>query len=259
MVDTQVRSLPITAQYPLNDDGLQNRAPLYVAFMAAYNFLRDLEHDGDYYKRSPPPPIPAKYRRFPNVRGLRRVSGSNRLDFQITEILGDSTKGRYIYVALTSGPKPEKIVVKFTRKYGKELHEFCADQNYSPKLLAYERLPGDWIGVAMEFVASACHFFESKFIQECGRRWLEEMDKMVAAIHGAGYVHGDLRPPNFVVDGKKLLLIDFDWGGNEGDAMFPDIELQRIIRIDRNDTMITKEHDQRVLMHTKAELQRCLS
>jgi len=227
--------------------------------MAAYNFLRDLEHDGDYYKCLPPPPIPAKYRRFPNVRGLCRVSGSNRLDFQITEILGDSTKGRYIYVALTSGPKPEKIVVKFTRKYGKELHEFCADQNYSPKLLAYERLPGDWIGVAMEFVASACHFFESKFIQECGRRWLEEMDKMVAAIHGAGYVHGDLRPPNFVVDGKKLLLIDFDWGGNEGDAMFPDIELQRIIRIDRNDTMITKEHDQRVLVHMKAELQRCLS
>jgi len=227
--------------------------------MAAYNFLRDLEHDGDYYKCLPPPPIPAKYRCFPNVRGLCRVSGSNRLDFQITEILGDSTKGRYIYVALTSGPKPEKIVVKFTRKYGKELHEFCANQNYSPKLLAYERLPGDWIGIAIEFVASACHFFESKLIQECGRQWLEEMDEMVAAIHGAGYVHGDLRPPNFVVDGKKLLLIDFDWGGNKGDAMFPDIELQRIIRIDRNDTMITKAHDQRVLAHTKAELQRRLS
>ena len=85
------------------------------------------------------------------------------------------------------------------------------------------------------------------------------MDKMVAAIHGAGYVHGDLRPPNFVVDGKKLLLIDFDWGGKEGDATFPDIELQRIIRIDRNDTMITKAHDDRVLAHTKAELQRILS
>ena len=259
MVDTQVRSLPITTQYPLNDDGLQNRAPLYVAFMAAHNFLRDLRHDGDYYKGSPPPPIPLEYRRFPNVGGLCWVSGSNKLDFQITKILGESTKGRYIYLALTSGPKPEKIVVKFTRKYGKELHEFCANQNYSPKLLAYERLPGDWIGVAMEFVTSACHFFESEFIQECGQRWLDKMDKMVAAIHGAGYVHGDLRPPNFVVDGKKLLLIDFDWGGKEGDATFPDIELQRIIRIDRNDTMITKAHDDRVLAHTKAELQRILS
>ena len=39
----------------------------------------------------------------------------------------------------------------------------------------------------------------------------------------------------------------------------PDIELQRIIRIDRNDTMITKAHDDRVLAHTKAELQRSLS
>ena len=108
MVDTQVRSLPITTQYPLNDNGLQNRAPLYVAFMAAHNFLRDLRHDGDYYKGSPPPPIPLEYRRFPNVGGLRWVSGSNKLDFQITKILGESTNGRYIYLALTSGPKPEE-------------------------------------------------------------------------------------------------------------------------------------------------------
>jgi len=200
--------------------------------MAAHNFLRDLRHDGDYYKGSPPPPIPLEYRRFPNIGGLRWISGSNKLDFQITNILGESTKGRYIYLALTSGPKPEKIVVKFMRKYRKELHEFCANQNYSPKLLAYERLPGDWIGVAMEFVTSACHFFESEFIQECGQRWLDKMDEMVAMIHGAGYVHGDLRPPNFMVDGKKLLLIDFDWGGKEGDTTFPDIELQRIICID---------------------------
>jgi len=59
--------------------------------------------------------------------------------------------------------------------------------------------------------------------------------------------------------GRSFFLINFDWGGNEGDAMFPDIELQRIIRIDRNDTMITKAHDHRVLAQTIAELQRHLS
>jgi len=41
--------------------------------------------------------------------------------------LGQDIKDRYIYMALTSGPNPEKIVVRFTRKYGKELHEFCAN------------------------------------------------------------------------------------------------------------------------------------
>jgi len=99
-------------------------------------------------------------------------------------------------MALISGPNPEKIVVKFTRKYGKELHEFCANQNYSPKLLAYERLSGDWVGVAMEFVASACYIMDSKFSQECGQQWFDKIDEMVAVIHEAGYVHGDLRPPS---------------------------------------------------------------
>jgi len=162
-------------------------------------------------------------------------------------------------MALISGPNPEKIVVKFTRKYGKELHEFCANQNYSPKLLAYERLSGDWVGVAMEFVASACYIMDSKFSQECGQQWFDKMDEMVAVIHEAGYVHGDLRPPNFVVDGKKLLLIDFDWGGKEGSATFPDIELMPILRDGRNDTMITKAHDDRVLAYTKKELQNYLN
>ena len=109
-----------------------------------------------------------------------------------------------MYVAEASGPNSKKIVMQFTRKYGRELHEFCVEHGYSPKLLAYERLPGGWIGVAMEFVASACYFMESKLSQECRQQWFDEMDKMVVKMHGAGYVHGDLRPPNFMVDQKKL-------------------------------------------------------
>jgi len=164
-------------------------------------------------------------------------------------------KGRFVYVALTSDPNPKEIVVKFTRMYGKGLHEFCAQKEYAPKLLAYERLAGDWIGVAMEFVTSACHLTKSEFRQECEQQWLGEMDKMVAAIHDADYVHGDLRLPNFIADRKKLFLIDFDWGGKEGEATFPDTTLLPILRNARNDVMITKADDIRVLQDTKKALQ----
>ena len=203
MVDSQVRSLPITNPFSCSDSETYTRPRLYATFRAAQAFLKDIQHDAKKYAASPPPPIPQKHKRLPNVGALRRVSSSNqeeRLEFKIKH----SLRGRFIYVAETSGPKSEKIVVKFTRKYKRELHEFCAEHGYSPKLLAYESLPGGWIGMAMEFVASACYFMESKLSQECRQQWLDEMDKMVGKMHGAGYVHGDLRPPNFMVDQKKL-------------------------------------------------------
>jgi len=258
MVDWQVRSLPITGPFSCNDSETQARPKLYAAFRAAQTFVEDIKRDAKKYAASPPPPIPQEHRRLPNVGALCRVSSSDkkeRLEFQIKENLRQNVKGRFIYVAETAGPNPEKIVVKFTRKYGRELHEFCADHLYSPKLLAYERLPGGWIGVAMEFVASACPLMESKFSQECRQQWLDEMDEMVTKMHEAGYVHGDLRPRNFMVDQKKLFLIDFDWGDKEGTAMFPDDELVPILRLGWGQLKITKEDDMRVLAYTKQKLQ----
>jgi tRNA A-37 threonylcarbamoyl transferase component Bud32 len=38
------------------------------------------------------------------------------------------------------------------------------------------------------------------------------MDEIVETLHEHGYVHGDLRVPNFIVDGERLCLVDFDWG-----------------------------------------------
>ena len=263
MLDSQVRSLPITHHFPCNDSGLQNRAPLYAAFMAARILLQDINHDARFYTISPPRPIPQRKRRFPNIEGLYRIPSSDkqepeRLKFQIEERLSNDEKGRFVYAAMTCGPDPKMIVVKFTRKYGKDLHEFCAAQNFAPKLLAYERLPGDWIGVAMETKSSLCHVMDSKFYRECGEQWLEDMDAMVAQIHEHGYVHGNLVLRNFMVDGKKLILVDFDWGDQEGKAEFPDINLPKMLRHGRDDVMITKAHDNRVLDITKQELQKYL-
>ncbi len=64
-------------------------------------------------------------------------------------------------------------------------------------------------------------------------------------------MHGDLRPPNFIVDEERLLLIDFDWGGKEGQATFPDAQLHPILRKSRGDMLIQKRHDENVLANTK--------
>jgi len=73
-------------------------------------------------------------------------------------------------------------------------------------------------------------------------------------VHQHGYVHGDLRPPSFIVDGERLLLIDFDWGGKEGQATFPDIRLLPILPKDRGDMLIHKHYDENVLEDTQTEI-----
>ena len=126
---------------------------------------------------------------------------------------------RLLYLATTD--KNQQVLIKFSRRYGKELHEFCASIKRAPELLAFEKLPGGWFGVAMEYFPSAKRIVESEGRYDYGEHWLTNIIDVVNAFHARGYVHGDLRPPNFIVNGDKLFLIDFDWGGKDEEAIFP--------------------------------------
>ena len=75
---------------------------------------------------------------------------------------------------------------------------------------------------------------------------------MVLKLHDAGFVHGDLRAPNFIVDGDRLLLVDFDWGGKDGEVEYPTRYLnpELLTGRDRDDLKIRKEDDLRMLRYT---------
>jgi len=231
MIDTQVRILPLTPSFPCNDCELE-RAPLYAAFSAAKDLLKSIQRDAEEFVKSSPPAIPIPYR-FSDIQSLcqfpRDSWQEERIHFQITRRLGDDMKSHLLYIANTLDFEPKIILVKFSRKYGKELHEFCASHNYAPKLLAFEELPGGWLAIAMEYFPSAFHVTESPSLVEHRETWLKKMDEVVKVLHKHDYVHGDLCPPNFTVDEERLLLIDFDWGGKEGQATFPDAQLHPIL------------------------------
>jgi serine/threonine protein kinase len=150
------------------------------------------------------------------------------------------------------------ILLKFSRQYSKDLHQFCTSIKHAPELLGFEMLPGGWFGVAMEYLPSAERILESKNLANHGEKWLEDIDNVVTAFHAQGYVHGDLRPPNFIVDGETLLLVDFDWGGMEMEATFPQARLHPILRKSRLEMKITKECDRRVMEYTKDEIRKKL-
>lgn len=129
---------------------------------------------------------------------------------------------RDIYVARLS-PTDTEIIVKFTRRYSTELHTFCAEQGFSPKLLGFERLPGGWFAVAMEKVDTV--ELEKVSCSSELNTWKKEIRNLVDDFHAHGLVHGDLRLENFIFaasgNRRKMLLVDFDWGGKAGEVEFP--------------------------------------
>jgi len=262
MIDKQVRILPLTPIFPCNDSELHNRVPLYAAFGATRHLLTRIKEDAAGFVESPSPlpEIPGSSRQYPNICSLQRVSSNNgpaeeQLQFQITERLMTGLEGNHLlYLASTTDPNPQIILLKFSRQYGRELHQFCASINHAPELLALERLPGGWFGIVMEYLPSAKRILESRDLANHGEKWLEEIDKIVTEFHAQGYVHGDLRPPNFIVNDETLLLIDFDWGGRETEATFPQARLHPIVRDNRLEKHPTKRRDKMVAEYTKNEI-----
>ena len=44
----------------------------------------------------------------------------------------------------------------------------------------------------------------------------------IETLEKAGFVHGDLRRPNVMIDGEgKVKIIDFDWAGREMEVRYP--------------------------------------
>jgi tRNA A-37 threonylcarbamoyl transferase component Bud32 len=49
----------------------------------------------------------------------------------------------------------------------------------------------------------------------------EQLKRALARLHEAGFVFGDLRVPNILISGDRVMLIDFDWCGKDGETTYP--------------------------------------
>ncbi|KAH9122890.1 hypothetical protein AeMF1_006003 [Aphanomyces euteiches] len=137
---------------------------------------------------------------------------------------------RYVFSAMVVQAGHE-VVVKFAKQYGREVHEYCAGHGFAPKLLYFEVLPSNWIFVVMEKLelkpilnaltdAKGDSKVNAKVDAKVIRRQVLEIKNRLAA---AKLVHGDLRDANIFWDYTKdrVVLIDFDWSGKEGDTCYP--------------------------------------
>ena len=196
----------------------------------------------------PPPEIPPTARRFPSITRLRKWQGSadDYLSFQIVGFHPDRQPYRLLYVAETTGPERETILVKFVQEYSIELHDFCAKRGHAPRIFAFETLPGGWRVVAMELTgitSAAAQITRSRGLDTHRTRWASELKQLVNEFHEEDLVHGDLRTANMISDDEyTLMLVDFDWGGKDGQVSYPTLNLNDELLVGRvsDDLKITK-------------------
>jgi len=250
----QYRSVALTPALSCvaaSTEGWERKA-LYNAFSAASVLLARIHQDARRFVTSLPPEIPDGTYHFPAITKLSKWQHSGFLAFQINNsFYGHRLPSRLLFTARTQDSN-STILIKFTRNYSIDAHQFCAVLGRAPTILGFESLPGGWRAIAMEFVASAVPITQSTQVAIHRERWAKELLDLVQALHEEGFVHGDLRDTNIICAGDIMMLIDFDWAGREGDAAYPHLRLNPALLNGRvsKDLKIMKEDDMRVFMNT---------
>lgn len=81
----------------------------------------------------------------------------------------------------------------------------------------------------------------------------KQVEAILTLLHAHGFVFGDLRGPNLMVreDTRKVVLIDCDWIGKDGESQYPIVMSQSIKwpeGVKDGLGVMKKEHDIRVEM-----------
>ncbi|KAG9309700.1 hypothetical protein JVU11DRAFT_10376 [Chiua virens] len=226
------------------------REQMYNAFAAAVDLIHSITQNA-----ASTLPLPRlKNAMYPAVTELPSCDDSSvSIRFEIVETI-IATPGRHIYFARSADGT--MLVIKFTHSYSIGLHKHCSDQGHAPTLRGYGKLPGNILGIAMDLVPNAKPLDPEGSLDD-RKNWADQLTGLVRSFHAVGYVHGDLRRPNILVgDDNRVTLIDYDWGGKEGEVFYPHGHLNRQLtehRI-RSDPQIRKDDDERVMAITLKEI-----
>ncbi|KAF8881314.1 hypothetical protein BD779DRAFT_1445596, partial [Infundibulicybe gibba] len=132
-----------------------------------------------------------------------------------------------VYFGRMEGSHTGRICIKFTRRYGRDAHTWCASQYFAPRLLGFEELPGGWLMVVMERLDDSWTPLHAAPRPHPGG--LEaRIRAQVAALHSQGLVHGDLRPKHVLVregsaTNSEVAVVGFDLAGRAGAVRYPSL------------------------------------
>ena len=110
--------------------------------------LSKIQADTSKLVRETPPEVPEKSRELPSVTGIEAVI-SGHLAIAKHQIYAFRSRSgcRNLYHAQV--PTKEEICIKFTQRYSRDSHDFCADYGLAWNCLGSNGYSGGWFALAM--------------------------------------------------------------------------------------------------------------
>ncbi|TFK33280.1 hypothetical protein BDQ12DRAFT_615533 [Crucibulum laeve] len=170
------------------------------------------------------------------------------IKFNYTQAI-DSCVSCVTYLAMTQDFR--KIVIKFVDNYGVAAHTVMANEGFAPKLLYYGFIDASQPSLYKDIRMVVMEFVDGKTVDdieinnELPGSFSEQLKGAISYLHSEGFVFGDLRQPNIMISEGKVMLIDFDWAGKEGEVRYP-VALSKSITWPRGVEgleLIEKQHD----------------
>ncbi|ETW76972.1 hypothetical protein HETIRDRAFT_480384 [Heterobasidion irregulare TC 32-1] len=130
---------------------------------------------------------------------------------------------------VVDGEKEELVVIKFVDTYSKKVHEFMAEEGLAPRLIYFVDLADrfseqNYQGLSMVVMEHLeGDTLEAKYWDRALPSDVRgSIAQAIETLAKAGFVHGDLRRPNVMIDSEgKVKIIDFDWAGREMEVRYP--------------------------------------
>ena len=152
-------------------------------------------------------------------------------------------------------------IVKYARRYSAETHRLFASHQLAPTLWQCQEIPGEWIVIIMDRsdYSLLSHLVLSKEEEAILQ---SKVTRALKTFHDQGYVHGDIRSTNILVDRAslacidasdvKIHFVDFDFAGKIGEVKYPiGVHTKTVKRPDNVEAgvLITREHDEWMATH----------
>ncbi len=211
-------------------------------FFAAYK--KALDNLAEYYK-NPIHDDPSQLS-FPYIRVFKSLNTGLKINFRyIKQLYNEKLLFLVEPDTVESKDLPNKLIVKFTRKYGNDAHLVCAKLGIAPKLFGFEKVAGGWFMIVMEYLDGYQTIPKNPSVQ-VQQQIYTAMQKM----HQRGYIHGDLRDLNILTEttngNTKVIFIDYDWADKDEKATYPsflNLEIPRHHNVSSGGH-IMREHDE---------------
>lgn len=145
--------------------------------------------------------------------------------FQYIRALGVDKMAFLARLQNTKEDEIQHIVVKFVNhaRYAKEAHELLAREGLAPCIYHSEVIGGNWTMLLLQWMQGMKNVDEFK-TRHLNQIHQEHEARALDILHSAGFVHGDLRNANVMVDESgRVCIIDFDWSGEHGKIRYPSV------------------------------------